>query len=213
MSLTTNPIKILLVDDHQLFNDGLKSLLSTEQNLEIVGQVYESRNVLYEIQRLNPQLIFLDINLPEQNGIELSKIILKDFQNVKIIFLTMYADEQMLKEAKKLEVHGYILKNSSKNELLLGIETVMNGKQYFDAKIHKSAQDESNKDDLSKKFALTEREKEIIAYVKAGLDSYQIADKMSLSYLTIKTHRRNIHFKLGTTSTPELIRFANENSL
>ncbi|MCU0470649.1 MAG: response regulator transcription factor [Arcicella sp.] len=213
MSLTTNPIKILLVDDHQLFNDGLKSLLSTEQNLEIVGQVYESRNVLYEIQRLNPQLIFLDINLPEQNGIELSKIILKDFQNVKIIFLTMYADEQMLKEAKKLEVHGYILKNSSKKELLLGIETVMNGKQYFDAKIHKSAQDESNKDDLSKKFALTEREKEIIAYVKAGLDSYQIADKMSLSYLTIKTHRRNIHFKLGTTSTPELIRFANENSL
>jgi DNA-binding NarL/FixJ family response regulator len=213
MSLTTNPIKILLVDDHQLFNDGLKSLLTTEPNLEIVGQVYESRNVLYEIQRLNPQLIFLDINLPEQNGIELSKIILKDFQNVKIIFLTMYADEQMLKEAKKLEVHGYILKNSSKKELLLGIETVMNGKQYFDAKIHKSAQDESNKDDLSKKFALTEREKEIIAYVKAGLDSYQIADKMSLSYLTIKTHRRNIHFKLGTTSTPELIRFANENNL
>jgi DNA-binding NarL/FixJ family response regulator len=204
--------KILLIDDHHLFNDGLKSLLSTEQNIEIVGQVFEAKNVLYQIQKLSPQLIFLDINLPDGNGIELSKIIVKDFPNTKIILLTMYADYQMLKEAKKVGVHGYILKNTSKKELLKGIEVVLSGGNYFDEKISKEVEDIS-KDDLSKKFALTDREKEIIKYVKAGLDSYQIAEKVNLSYLTIKTHRRNIHFKLGTNTTPELIRFANENGI
>ena len=209
MSLTQK-IRILLVDDHQLFNDGLKSLLSSENNLEIIGQVFEGKNVLFAIQKLLPQLIFLDINLSDSNGIELSKTILKDFPAVKIILLTMYADEHMLKEAKKVGVHGYILKNSSKKELLMGISEVMAHKNYFDPKVLKPV-DEVKRDDLAKKFILTEREIQIIGYVRDSLDSYQIAEKMNLSYLTVKTHRRNIHFKLGTKTTSELIKFANEN--
>ncbi len=211
MSLTKK-IKILLIDDHQLFNDGLKSLLSTESEIEIVGQVFEGKNVLFEIQKLSPQLIFLDINLPDENGIELSKKVIKDFPSVKIILLTMYADFQMQKEAKKIGVHGYILKNTSKKELLHGISAVLEGKNCFDEKINKGVEDIS-KDDLSKKLNLTEREKEIIKYIREGLDSYQIAEKVNLSYLTIKTHRRNIHFKIGTSTTSELIRFANENGI
>ncbi|MCU0326914.1 MAG: response regulator transcription factor [Spirosomaceae bacterium] len=212
MSLTPK-IRILLVDDHQLFNDGLKSLLSTEPHLEVVGQAYEGKNVLFSVQKLSPQVVFLDINLPDENGIEVAQKITKDFNSVKVILLTMYAEDQMLKEAKKAGVHGYILKNSSKREILKGIEAVLNGEQYFDEKLTKSLIDQSQNDNLSKKYNLTEREKEIIGYVKMGFDSYQIAERMNLSYLTIKTHRRNIHFKLGTTSTPELIRFANENKL
>lgn len=204
--------KILLIDDHQLFNDGLKSLLSSEAQLEVVGQVFEAKNVLFQLQKLSPNLIFLDINLPDGSGIELSRNILKDFPNIKIILLTMYDDQQMLKEAKKAGVHGYILKNSSKKELLQGIFTVLEGKMYFDEKL-KNKTEVQNKDNFSKKHNLTERESEIIRLVKAGLDSYQIAEKMSLSYLTIKTHRRNIHFKIGTSSTPEMIRFANENGI
>lgn len=204
--------KILLIDDHQLFNDGLKSLLSTESNIAIVGQVFEGKNVLPEIQKLSPNLLFLDINLPNENGIELSKKIAKDFPAVKIIILTMYADHQILKEAKKAGVHGYILKNSTKKELLEGISVVLAGNTYFDEKISKDVENIS-KDGLSKKLGLTEREKEIIRYVREGLDSYQIAEKINLSYLTIKTHRRNIHFKLGTNTTSELIRFANENEI
>lgn len=211
MSLTQKT-KILLIDDHQLFNDGLKSLFSTEAQLEIVGQVFEAKNVLFQLQKLTPNLIFLDINLPDGSGIELSKNILKDFPNIKIILLTMYDDQQMLKEAKKVGVHGYILKNSSKKELLQGIFGVLEGKPYFDEKLKNKIEDQ-NKDDFSKKHNLTEREKEIIKYIREGLDSYQIAEKVNLSYLTIKTHRRNIHFKIGTNTTPELIRFANENGI
>jgi DNA-binding NarL/FixJ family response regulator len=211
MSLTTK-IKILLIDDHHLFNDGLKSLLSTEQDIEIVGQVYEAKNVLHEIQRLSPDLLFLDINLPDKNGIELAGEILKNFSSVKIILLTMYSDSQIYKEALKTGVHGYILKNSSKQDLLAGIQVVMSGKTYFDSKLNEKIEEVPN-DDLAKKFALTAREREIIGLVKAGLDSYQIAEKTFLSYHTIKTHRRNIHFKLGTSTTSELIKFANENGI
>jgi DNA-binding NarL/FixJ family response regulator len=211
MNLTTK-VKILLIDDHQLFNDGLKSLLSTEPEIDIVGQVFEGKNVFFAIQKLAPNLLFLDINLPDENGIDIAKKVLRDFPSVKIILLTMYADYQMLKEAKKVGVHGYILKNTSKKELLQGISAVLEGKAYFDEKINKDVEDIS-KDDLSKKFNLTEREKEIIKYIREGLDSYQIAEKVNLSYLTIKTHRRNIHFKIGTNTTPELIRFANENGI
>jgi DNA-binding NarL/FixJ family response regulator len=208
--MLTTKVKILLIDDHELFNDGLKSLLSSEPNIEIVGQVFDAKSVLYEIQKLSPQLLFLDVNFPDGNGIELSKIIVKDYPQIKIILLTMYDDNTLLKEAKKVGVHGYMLKNTSKKELLNGIQLVMNGETYFDT-ISKPLEEVNEV--FSKKYALTEREIEVIRYVRDGLDSYQIADKVSLSYHTIKTHRRNIHFKIGTSTTPEMIRFANENGI
>ena len=124
----------------------------------------------------------------------------------------MYSDSQIYKEALKTGVHGYILKNSSKQDLLSGIQAVISNKTYFDAKLNEKIE-EAPSDDLAKKFALTAREREIVNWVREGLDSYQIADKMFLSYHTIKTHRRNIHFKLGTSTTSKLIKFANENGI
>jgi DNA-binding NarL/FixJ family response regulator len=211
MILTTKT-KILLIDDHELFNDGLKSLLSSEQEIDIVGQVFEAKSILYEIQKLSPHLLFLDINLPDGNGLELSKTIVKDYPNLKIILLTMYDDQTLLKEAKKIGVQGYILKNASKKKLLQAVQIVMAGNTYFDEAITKGVEP-TNRENISKKYTLTEREIEIVRFVKEGLDSYQIADNMNLSYHTIKTHRRNIHFKIGTSTTPEMIRFANENGL
>jgi DNA-binding NarL/FixJ family response regulator len=209
MTLTTKT-KILLVDDHQLFNDGVKSLWSSEPNIEIVGQVFEAKSVLYEIQKLSPQLLFLDINLPDGNGIEFAKIIVKDLPQIKIILLTMYDDFTLLKEAKKIGVHVYILKNTSQKQLLQAVQEVMEGNTFFDESISKVLEP-TNREEISKKYSLTEREIEIVGFVRDGLDSYQIADNMNLSYHTIKTHRRNIHFKIGTNTTPEMIRFANEN--
>lgn len=211
--LMTKPkIKLLLVDDHELFNDGLKSLLAFEEHLDIVGQVFDGKDVIYNVQKHTPDIVFLDINLPHRNGMDIAKEILKDFSATKVILLTMYEDQSMIKEAKKVGVQGYILKNSSKKELLQGIYVVFEGKNYFDEKIKKDA-DFINKDDFAKKFTLTDREIEIIKAVKEGRSSQEIADMMFLSYLTIKTHRRNIHFKLGTSTTPELIKFAAENGI
>ena len=211
MILTTKT-KILLIDDHQLFNDGVKSLLSTEPEIEIVGQVFEAKNLLYEIQKTSPQILFLDINLPDGNGIELAKTVVKDYPQIKIILLTMYDDHTLLKEAKKAGVHGYILKNTSKKDLLKAVKTVMEGDIFFDESVSKQSES-INREDFSKKTSLTEREIEIVRFVRDGFDSYQIADKMNLSYHTIKTHRRNIHFKIGTSTTSEMIKFANDNGI
>lgn len=208
----TPRIKILLVDDHQLFNDGLKSLLSSDPAIEIVGQVFDSRNVLFEIQKNLPEIVFLDINMPYKNGIELSAEIKHSFPDLKIIFLTMYSDAQIYSEAIGMNVDGYLLKNSSKIELLAAIEAVAKGNRFFDSKI-KTSQELEKKDSLALKFGLTEREKQIIRMVREGLDSYQIAEKINLSYLTVKTHRRNIHFKLKTVTTADLVRFAIENGV
>ncbi|MCP9756617.1 DNA-binding response regulator [Lacihabitans sp. CCS-44] len=211
MSLSPK-IKILLIDDHQLFNDGLKSLLITEEEIEIVAQIFDVKNAFFEIQKHSPDVILLDINLPHKNGIELASEIQKAFTGVKIIFLTMYEDSHIYKEALKVGPSGYVLKNSSKLEIMKAINAAHKGLTYFDSKMKGEPQSEK-RDALSKKFGLTEREKEIIRFIKAGLDSYQIANKTNLSYLTIKTHRRNIHFKLGTKTISELIKFANENGL
>jgi DNA-binding NarL/FixJ family response regulator len=212
MSLLNQKTKILLVDDHQLFNDGLKSLLTSDENIEIVGQQYDGRNILHEIHKNSPDIIFLDINLPNQNGMELGKIILQNFSQVKIIFLTMYAEQALFKEAQKIGASGYILKNAGLKDLLNAIASVMDGKTFFDVRLEKQTKTQV-KDGFEKKLSLTDREIEIIRYIRDGLDSYQIADKTNLTYLTVKTHRRNIHFKLGTDSTAELIRFANDNNL
>jgi DNA-binding NarL/FixJ family response regulator len=205
-------IKILLVDDHHLFNDGLKGLLINEPNLEVVGQVFDGREAIFAIQKLSPDLVFLDINMPHANGIDLAKEILKNYKEIKIILLTMYEEQQMMKDGKKAGVHGYILKNSTPSELLKGLWAVMDGQYFFDEKIRKRAE-LPDKDTFAKKYTLTDREIAIIHAVKEGKNSYEIAEELSLSYLTIKTHRRNIHFKLGTSTTPELIKFAVENGI
>jgi DNA-binding NarL/FixJ family response regulator len=197
--------KILLVDDHHLFSDGIMSLLQNEADFEVVGQVFEGNQVLLSILKNSPNLVLLDANLPNRNGKDLAEAIRRDFPNVKIIILTMYDESALVKEFRKLGVDGYILKNSTKNELLEGIRTVIEGRQFFDPKLSENSNQPTLIDDeFIKKFSLTPRD---------GLSSQDIADKSNLSLLTVKTHRRNIHFKLKTETTADLIRFANENGV
>lgn len=208
------PIKILLVDDHHLFSDGLQSLLQNEQEFEVVGQIYDGNQVLSAIQQCAPDLVLLDVNLPQKNGKELAAIILKDFPVIKVIILTMYDETQLVKDFDKMGVHGYILKNSTKSELLSGINRVLSGKRFFDPKLSRNIPQPTLVDDeFIRKFSLTPREIEMIRLIKNGLSSQEIADIVHLSLMTVKTHRRNIHFKLKTETTADLIRFAHENGL
>lgn len=204
----------MLVDDHHLFSDGLRSLLQNEVLFEVVGQIYEGNQVLGAIHQYSPDLLLLDINLPQKNGKELAVTILKDFRDIKIVILTMYDEPQLVKELDKIGVHGYILKNSTKSELLTAINNVLAGNRFFDPKLSKiSTQPTFADDEFIRKFSLTPREIEMIRLIKNGMSSQEIADTVHLSLMTVKTHRRNIHFKLKTETTADLIRFAHENGL
>jgi DNA-binding NarL/FixJ family response regulator len=206
--------RILLADDHSLFSDGICSLLSTEPDMQVVGQVYDGAGVLPAVHQQHPDLLLLDVNLPRQNGYDLTPKLLSSFPALRLIILTMYAERRLVQEFRQMGVHGYILKNANRSTLLTGIRSVLSGNHYFDPQLTDPTDSPTFADDVFlKQFQLTPREVEIIRYIRQGLPSQEIAEKTGLSYLTIKTHRRNIHFKLGTGSTADLIRFAVDNEI
>jgi DNA-binding NarL/FixJ family response regulator len=207
-------IKILLVDDHHLFSDGITGLLQSEGSFQVVGQVYDGNHVLPTVHQKSPDLILLDANLPNVSGKDLAEKIKANFPKIKIMVLTMYDESQLVREFQKIGVEGYLLKNSTKNELLSAIFRIMEGETVFDGKLSPvSSVQAFAGDEFQKRYLLTPRELEILRLIRKGHSSQAIADLTSLSLMTVKTHRRNIHFKLKTETTADLIRFAMENNL
>lgn len=204
-------VKILIADDHTLFNEGIKQLLA--ETYDIVSQIYDGKEVLPAIHHHRPEVILLDINLPSINGFDVAQNIKKSFDSLKIIFLSMYSESDFIEQAKRIPVHGYMLKHSTKEELVESINAVMSGKVYYDPKLTSNSRNLHQDDFFVKQFALSGREVEIIKLIKDGLNSREIGQKLSLSEETIKTHRKNIHFKLGIKSMVELIEFANKNGI
>ncbi len=206
--------KILIADDHQLFNDGMKMMLSAEDNLQIVGQVFSGKDVLDAVHRTQPNLVLLDINMPHMNGLDVAEKLLKNYPNVRIIMLTMYSDRKFVEDCRRLGVPGYILKNSGVDEVLNAIETVLAGNRYYDPKLTKSTTPNQHADDsFQKQFQLTKREIEIIGLVGQSFTNDEIAEKLFLSVATVKTHRNNINLKLGINKPADLVKFAVEHGL
>lgn len=205
------PVKILIADDHVLFNDGLKGLVENESGLEICGQVHCGTEVPVFIQAHKTDLILLDINLPKINGIELISLIKKQDPDVRIIMISMYADKYFIQECKARNVPGYILKNASRAELISGIRTVMAGGIYYDPRLAKENQ--HNQDEFLRKFNLTRREMEILHLIRDNYTNQQIAEKLYLSIFTVETHRKNINLKLGIKNPVDLLRFIFKNKL
>ena len=195
-------IKILIVDDHQLFGLGLKELLLKQTDYQIIGPLKELNEINSTIQTQSPQLILLDINLAGINGIDLGKKLKVDFLHLKIIMLTMYEHAAFLQNAKDVGMDGYLLKDCDFNELLQGINAVLEGGTCF-MKI-KGEQFPILKDAFGDKHKLSEREIEISKEICNGLNNNEIAEKLRLSFHTIKTHRKNIYTKLGISHVTEL---------
>lgn len=207
-------IKILIADDHQLFNDGIKMMLSPEDNIQIVGQVFTGKDVMDAIHRLSPNVVLLDINMPHLNGLEVAAQIMQHHPILKVIILTMYNDRKFVEDCQKMGVQGYILKNSGVDEVIMAIESVMSDKKYYDPKLTKSTTNNQHTDDFfMKQFQLTKREIEIIGLIGKSYTNEEVADKLFLSIATVKTHRNNINLKLGINKPADLVKFAIENGL
>jgi DNA-binding NarL/FixJ family response regulator len=209
---SAKPNRLLLIDDHPVFNDGLKTLLNTQPDIEVCGQVFTASNVLPAIQRLKPQLVLLDVNLQGTNGIELGRRIVNDYPSLLVILLTMYNEPKLVSEAKQAGMKGYFLKDATTETLLQCIRTVLAGGTCFDLG-ESSTPDGPFGDDFAKRLHLTFREVEIIRLICEGLSSEQIATQLYLSAQTVRKHRSNIYFKLGITKAAELIKFASQNGI
>lgn len=203
-------MKLLIIDDHRLFNDGLKSLLINELFCTQIDQLYDSREVLTYLQLNDIDIILLDFNMPHANGLEITTKILQNHAQQKIIILSMYADLSQIEQFKKAGAKGYLLKTVDITELSDAIQKVNNGELYFPNKIKSNNHDE---DSFLKKFKLTQREFEVIQLIREGKNTNEMADKLSVSTHTVKTHRKNIHLKLNIQNQRELIKFAVDNNI
>ena len=213
-------IKIILVDDHQLVRDGIKALLTGIPDLEIIGEASGAGELFRELENLKPDLLIMDISLPEISGIEITKKIRNDYTGIKVLILSMYNSEEFILNSIKAGARGYLPKNTSRDELLEAIYTINKGEEFFSESISKimlksyikrATNDDQTEDKTH--AVLTSREIEILKLYVEGLINKEISDKLDISIRTVETHKNHIMRKLGLKSTVELVKFAIRNNI
>jgi DNA-binding NarL/FixJ family response regulator len=189
-------IQIVIIDDHKLFSDGLASMLQNHRNINVVAQIYDSREALTKIQQISPDVILIDFKMPYINGLELSKMLLAQDANLKMLILSMYEEERFIQDFKDVGVQGYLVKTVAIEEVIQAIEDIHEGKQVFEFP-DKNDQNPHKEDTFIKKLLLSPREEDVVKLIRKGLNTRQIAEQLNISYYTAETHRKNIYTKLG----------------
>ena len=203
-------IKILIVDDHQIVLDGLVSLLFPEKIFDIQTAT-NGKEGLDLVEKNQFDIFLIDISMPVMDGIQMSKILLQKKPGAKIIILTTHNDQEIILEMLHIGVAGYVVKNSSKQELLTAIHKVKSGKSFFSDDVHEALRHElksrHEKENSENIFILTKREKEIIELLAKEYTNEKIAEELNISYRTVETHRKNIMQKTNSHNLAGLLKY------
>lgn len=207
--------RIILADDHQLFIEGVRAVLKELNDSEVVATVNNGVDLLDKLKSIQADVVLLDLNMPKLDGLKSLVEIKKIHPQVKVLVLTNYNQPELIEEIKKLKAEGFMVKNSSAQELRNAVEQIIIGKTFFQETQKSSTLDESSYffDDFLKKFKLTRREVDIIRLVCREMSSKQIAAELHLSEFTVSTHRKNIQRKLNIKNVAGLVSFAKEHQL
>jgi len=219
---TSQKLNLLIVDDQQIIVDGLAMILSGAPQFGKITACTTVSELMEKIEEHKPDVILMDFNMPEIDGIQCIEKILTRFPEQKILMLTGYDDTELIREALKIGALGYVLKNVSKEELIVAIETVNDRRRYLDQQVQNrvveafilneetnTAGDEDKKDMVK----LSSREIEVLKLIAEGKSSSKIADQLFISMNTVDTHRKNMMAKCGVNKITELITFATKNNL
>lgn len=212
-------IKILLVDDHQIVIDGLKSLLTEIKNIVIVGEANNGKDAIDVLSKTPVDVILMDIEMPVMNGLDSTKIITSRYPQTKVIALTTFSENAIVKKMLNAGASGYILKNIKTETLLEAIITVHSGEKYFSSEISLVLLKPSTEEIILPKKQnssvnlLSSREIEILKLIAEGLSNSETAEKLFISPKTVKAHRENIMKKLDLHNVVELVRCAIDNGL
>lgn len=206
-----NPYRILIADDHAMIRDGLKTLISQNKDYEVVGEATCGKDALGMYSTLQPDLIILDISMPDVNGMDVASKILEIDSDANVIVLSMYDGEDYISRCLEIGVKGYVVKSESGSELDFAIRSVLKGSNYFsrraqDIIFKKYTQNVGKKREPEEQIKLTQREIEIIRLIAEGLTSQQMADKLFISPRTVETHRANLMKKLSVRNVIELVK-------
>ncbi|MEX0288117.1 MAG: response regulator [Flavobacteriaceae bacterium] len=198
-------ITLAIAEDHQALIDGIMSYMEFEEDIQIVGHANDGEALLELVHKKQPLVILCDIRMPRIDGIAVTRQIIKEYPDTRIVAFTMFDQQEAITQMIAAGAVGYILKNSSLEIVLEAVRTVAEGNPYFDKKIQFN---EGNKN--SSKSLLSTREKEILGLISRGKTSHEIADQLFIGKSTVDTHRKNMIRKLGLSGAGELLRYALE---
>ena len=206
-------IRILLVDDHKILRDGICSLLKEYPDMEVVGEAADGKNALNLVKELSPDMVIMDISMPDLNGIEATRKILADYPHIKVMALSMHYDKHFVSEIFKAGASGYLLKDCAFEEMAHAIRMIIDNKTYVNSQIAslvvESLMSDSPRSHNKHAFSLlTEREKEVLQLIAEGKSTKQIASNLNVSTKTIESHRRQVMGKLNIRNIADLTKYA-----
>lgn len=196
--------KIFITDDHYMIVEGIRSLLQSEREMEWLGHAMSATSCMAFLQQQKPDVMFMDINLPDMSGIDLCKEVKQKYPSIHIIGLSSFNQQSFIQKMMDNGASGYVLKNATREELVEAIETVMAGDQFLS---HEAVSTILKNED-SKIPVLTRREKEVLILIAEGHTNHEIGEKLFISTTTVDTHRKNLLAKFEAKNTATLIRMA-----
>lgn len=206
----SEPVKILLIDNHPLVLDGLKALLETYSHIEVVGTAGLARTGLDIALRAQPDVVLMDINMPQVNGIDAIELFKQQLPGIRILMLSMHDSREYISTSVLKGARGYILKDVSTDEIVAAIEAVARGETYFSSGVSDVLMERKPDENAT---PLTIREQEVLRLLAAGQSNRDIGRVLGISAATVETHRKNLKKKLGIATTAGLTRYVIEHGL
>lgn len=206
-------IKILIVDDHGIFRDGIKLVISQTDEYEVIGEASNGKEFVDQLDHNLPDIILMDISMPIMDGITASKIALEKYPNLKIVSLSMFGDEEYYLKMIETGVKAVIFKKSGTTELLHALDEVSKGNSYFSQELLKKLVFKINAPKTKDELQISPREKEVLALICNGFTNKEIADKLFISSKTVDRHRTSLLQKTETRNSAHLVMFAMKNKL
>ncbi|UZE21439.1 response regulator transcription factor [Pseudomonas sp. B21-056] len=201
-------IRIALVDDHSLVRDGIRALLSVMPQLDVVGEAENGAQAIEMVGRCQPDLLLMDIGLKDMNGLELTRLLGKQYPSLKILVLSMYDNHEYVSESVRSGASGYVLKNAPSREIIAAIEAIISGGTFYSAEIAQRLATDPGTDD-----ELTPRERQVLLKMVQGLNNKEMARELDISVRTVETHRLSIRRKLNIDKPAALAKYAIDHGI
>jgi two-component system response regulator NreC len=205
-------IKILLADDHKIIREGLRALIEKQSDMEVAAEAEDGLETVKLARKLSPDIVIMDIGMPGMNGIDATRQIVAEDNNIKVIALSMHSDRRFVLQMLKAGASGYLLKDSAFEELVIAIHTIMKKQPYLSPKVTdvvvKEYLHNLSKNESTAFSILTVREREVLQLIAEGKSTKQISSILNISVKTIETHRQQVMEKVGVHSIAELTKYA-----
>lgn len=206
-------LRIVLIDDHTVLRTGLRLMLETHPELEIVGEASDGAEGILEVRRLKPDLVILDLSMPGLGGMELLRQVMAEQPWVRVLVLTMHDDVEFVRNALAAGAMGYVLKRAADTELVHAIRLVARGETYVYPSLAARLFREAHREPRAQQGRLSQREVEVLQLIALGYTYQEIAERLALSVKTVETHKARVCDKLGLKTRAELVRYAINNGL